>query len=306
MPVFNTPPAMLGQAVESIRRQRLTDFEFLIVNDGSTGGATLAALEDAAAREPRIRLVRERHRGVTAALNRGLALARGGLIARQDADDWSEPERLERQAAFFAQHPETTVLGCAAWTHQEDGAPLWRVAMPAEHQEILASFWHRNPFVHGSVMFRAGAARAAGGYREELPCSQDYDFFWRLAESGRAANLSEPLYHYRYTAGSVSANKAAAQARAHAAARGLARARRRGEGEIVARALAEATASAGDERRSWLKQADHLMLAGNYGGAARAYLRMIRRWPWSVLAWGKLARLAVFCAAPPARELCFR
>jgi hypothetical protein len=158
-------------------------------------------------------------------------------------------------------------------------------------------------------MFRRAAARAAGGYRKEFSCAQDYDFFWRLAERGGAANLAECLYHYRFTATSVSAGRAAEQARAHQAIRKLAVARSRGEPEDPVRALAEAqvemTAGSG-LYRALLKQADHCMLAGEYGRAWSAYRHLLRaRWA-SPLAWGKVVRLALFRAIPPLREACFR
>jgi hypothetical protein len=197
-------------------------------------------------------------------------------------------------------------VGSAAWTHQDDGAALWPVRMPQTQERILEAFWRGNPFVHGSVMFRTAEARALGGYREQLPCSQDYDFFWRLAQNWGAANLSEPLYHYRYSAQSVSASRAAEQARAQEAARLLAQARFRGEPEDVTQALAAAAAQLHDALRAGLKQADHLMLAGRYRRAASEYWKLARSRPASLVAWGKLARLAVFSLAPPARRLSFR
>jgi glycosyltransferase involved in cell wall biosynthesis len=309
MSVYNTPASMLERSVCSILEQSLPHFEFLILDDGSTEAATKTYLTEAALRDSRIRLYFEPHRGLTPTLNRGLALARGDLIARQDADDWSAPRRLRRQAAFLLAHPETGLVGSAAWTHQQDETALWPVHMPETHPQILAAFERGNPFVHGSVMFRAEAARALGGYREKLRCSQDYDFFWRLTESAGAANLAEPLYHYRYSAQSVSASRAVEQARAECAARLLAQARRRGEPEDVARALAGLDNPHETRRsalRAVLKQADHLMLAGDYAAAGRAYWEVARARPMKLLACAKLARLALFSLAPKTGALCFR
>lgn len=306
MSVWNTPPRLLAQSIASILNQTLREFEFLILDDGSTDAGTLTSLTQAAARDSRIRLRFEPHRGLTATLNCGLMLARGDLIARQDADDWSDPRRLDLQSAYLDQHPETALAGSAAWTHQDDGNPLWPVAMPQTHQRILEAFWRGNPFVHGSVMFRLSAARDVGGYRQQLPFAQDYDFLWRLAQASGAANLPELLYHYRYSAQSVSASRAGAQARARQAARFLAQARYRGEPEDVASALAAAQASPDLPHSAALKQADHLMLAGRYRRAAREYWRLARSRPANLLAWAKLGRLAVFSLAPPARRWSFR
>ena len=133
--------------------------------------------------------------------------ARGKWIARQDGDDWSEPDRLERQMTFLAAHPGVVLCGTAAWRHREDGSRLWRARVAESHAAILAALERGNPFFHGSVVFLKSAAERMGGYREQFPCSQDYDLFWRLAEAGEAANLGEALYHYRYCAGSVSASR---------------------------------------------------------------------------------------------------
>jgi glycosyltransferase involved in cell wall biosynthesis len=309
MAVYDTPEAMLDRAIASIRRQTLAEFEFLILDDGSRSDGTRACLLRHAAADPRIRLRWESHRGLTRTLNCGLALASGKLIARQDADDWSEPERLDLQVAFFAAHPEIALCGTGAWMHQEDGSRLWPVRMPETAAQIAAALWRGNPFLHGSAMFRADAGRALGGYHEEFPCSQDYDFFWRLTEAGGAANLAQPLYHYRYAGGAVSAGRAEEQARAHRAAQKLAEARRRGQPEDVAQALADAAqeiACGPGAFRAALKQADHRMLAGDYRGACRVYRHALVQNPRSALAWGKLARWAVFAALPPAREACFR
>jgi len=307
MAVYDPPLEMLAQALDSIAAQSFADFELLIIDDGSRDPVVRGFLARRAQGDARMRIMEESHRGLTASLNRGLTLAKGTWIARQDADDWSEPARLERQLEFFRAHPQTTVLGTRAWTHQHDGRPLWRLNLPQEHAGILRRLPHGNPFVHGSVMFPRAAAAAAGGYREEFRCSQDYDFLWRLAERGHAANLAEPLYHYRYTSGSVSARRAEEQAWAHRAIQRLAAARRSGEPEDIAGALADAANSdAPGALHTFLKQADHLMLAGDYRRAWAAYAKVLGSRPASPLAWAKLARLGVFQTLPWLREACFR
>lgn len=160
MAVHDTPAELLDQAIHSIRSQTFDALEFLILDDGSRQESTRAALREHAAADPRIRILWEPHRGLTRTLNRGLATARGEWIARQDADDWSDGTRLERQLEFLASHPECGLCGTAAWAHRHDGKPLWQVPMPASHTEIRAAFSGRNPFVHGSTMFRAKTSRA--------------------------------------------------------------------------------------------------------------------------------------------------
>ena len=309
MAVYDTPLDLLERAIDSILAQTFTDFEFLIVDDGSQP-VTQLYLKRRMEMDARVQVVYERHRGLTPSLNRGLQLARGEFIARQDADDWSEPSRLELQLAHMRSNPRTVLCGANAWTHQQNGNPLWLLNLPETHAQILRALPKGNPFVHGSVVFRRDAARALGGYREAFKCSQDYDFFWRLAEQqGEAVNLPQALYHYRYAARSISAERAAEQAAVHQTVTRLAEARGRGEPEDIAGTLAasrkELKAGAAGFRAR-LKQADHLMLAGAYGRALRTYLDLLRIHPAHLLAWGKLARLGVFFTLPPAREACFR
>lgn len=307
MPVYDPPLPMLDRAVESVLAQTFRDFEFLMINDGSSDESVRARLDWWASKDVRVRLYHEPHRGVPATSNRGIELARGEWIARQDADDWSEPERLFRQAGFLLEHPEITLVSADTESHSADGALLWRLRLPHASAELERALWKGNPFVHGSTMFRRRTAIEIGGYREAFPCSSDYDFLWRLTEAGGAVNLEQVLYHYRYTGGSISARRAAGQALVHPAAQILARARRRGEVENVAAALAEAESRTGSLAfRALLKQADHVMLAGDFSGARTAYFDVLRSHPWSGLAWAKTLRLGIFRAIPAAREGCFR
>jgi glycosyltransferase involved in cell wall biosynthesis len=307
MTVYDPPAAMLDTAIASILNQTFANFEFLILNDGSRDKNVRAQLDSWAAKDARIRLFHEPHRGVPATSNRGLELARGAYIARQDSDDWSELDRLRRQSAFLDQHPEITLAGTDTYSHSAGGKALWRLRLPHTSSEVGRALLRGNPFVHGSTMFRRETALAVGGYREDFPYSSDYDFLWRLADAGGAQNLDEVLYHYRYTGGSISARRAADQARTHRAAQLLAASRRAGHAEDVRGALQTAEKeTAFQSFRSALKQADHLMLAGDFGSAGKAYLKVLAAHPRSALAWAKLFRLAVFAAIPGAREASFR
>jgi len=309
MSVREVPLAMLREAVESILAQTMPDFEFRIYGDGANEAALVAALESYAARDPRVIVRHGPPRGLTKTLNLGLGEARARFIARQDADDWSEPERLARQLEFLERHPDVAVCGSNAWMRQENGALLWTTRLPGDVPAIERALWGTNPFVHGATMFRAAAARAAGGYCEAFACSQDYDFFWRLCDHGGGANLAAPLYHYRFRRGAVSAERAGEQARVHKATQALAWARHMGAEADVHGALAEAGRQGKAPRErlaARLKQADHRMLAGDYVGAARSYAALAFAHPASAVAWGKLARWCVFVAAPPLRRWCFR
>ncbi len=307
MTVYDPPLGLLRAAVESVLGQTFGDFEFLILDDGGRDPAVRAQLDAWASQDARVRVLHEPRRGVPGASNRGLAMARGAYIARHDSDDWSEPERLGHQVAFLRRNPQIALAGTGTYSHLADGKPLWRLRLPRSPEDVSGALWKGNPFVHGSTMFRRQAALAIGGYREQFPCSSDYDFLWRLTDAGGAANLDEVLYHYRYTGGSISAQRAAEQGRVHRAAQILAAARRRGDPENIPAALAKAHEQmARSAFRAALKQADHLMLAGDFSAARTAYFRQLRSHPGSGLAWAKMFRLAVFRTIPLAREVCFR
>jgi glycosyltransferase involved in cell wall biosynthesis len=309
MAVWNPRLEELRKAADSILAQTLRDFEFLIVNDGSTEagvGRYLAALQSA---DSRVRVVHGAHRGLTASLNAGVRLAKGELIARQDADDWSEPDRLATQREFFLSNPGATLCGTAAWVHQQNGRRLWRTRPPRSSGEIAGVLERGNPFVHGSAMFSRRAALEVGGYCTALKCSQDYDLFWRLTERGLSINLEAALYHYRYSASSISARKAEEQRLCHRAAQKLAKQRRLGHPTDPDAAIREAGAELELEvgaPRGLLQQADHLLLAGAYRCAARAYFRLAAKHPTNPLTWAKLARCGVFISLPAWREACFR
>jgi glycosyltransferase involved in cell wall biosynthesis len=308
MAVFNTPAEELRTAAFSICEQTWRDFEFLILDDGSTNPQTIQELQAIAQSDPRVRLERHSNIGLTRSLNRGLELARGKWIARQDGDDWSEPTRLARQLEYLRRSSRVELCGTNAWTHQRTGRRLWPTRLPENHEDILAAFETRNPFVHGAAMFLSSRARELGGYREQFRCSQDFDFFWRFAGAARVANLRDALYHYRYSGSAVSATRAYEQAMAHAAALKLAASRRAGLAEDVESAFADARQEMAQNAgyRAALKQADHLLLAGEYRQAGQAFCDLLRARPWSGIAWGKLARWVVFSTLPPLRQGCFR
>jgi hypothetical protein len=215
----------LAEAIASILGQTLRDLELVAIDDGSTD-ATAAMLAQAAAGDARVRVVTlAENIGLTRALNRGLAVARGELIARMDADDVAEPERLAEQADFLDANLGVVVLGTACRVIDDAGhaSPGWR--MPLTDAAIRWRLLFHNPFIHATVMFRRSALEAVGGgYDESLPCSQDMELWGRLLDHGLGANLARPLARFRRHAASVSVTRAAEQ---QAVATGLAWARMR-------------------------------------------------------------------------------
>lgn len=207
MAVYNGE-RFLSEAVESILAQTFRDFEFLIINDGSTDRTRyiLASYND-----PRIRIVdNEQNIGLTKSLNRGLALARGEYIARQDADDRSHSSRLEKQVSFMDEHPNVVLLGTQAVTIDESGIRFRNKPMMNKATSALAIRWQLlfdSAFIHTSVMFRRRVIYdLLGGYDENLNKNQDMELWCRVAGKHEVANLPEILVEYRYTVDSISRN----------------------------------------------------------------------------------------------------
>lgn len=189
MSVHNGVP-WVRDAVASVLAQTARDIELIVVDDGSTD-STPAVL--AAIRDPRLRVYREPHAGLTRSLNRALRLATAPLVARLDADDFALPERLERQRAFLEAHPEVGVLGTGAREVDAAGREVGRVRPPEDDATIRRVLIRANPFVHSSVVMRRNALERVGGYDESLPVAQDYDLWMRMSRVTRLANLPEPL-----------------------------------------------------------------------------------------------------------------
>ncbi|WP_322154886.1 glycosyltransferase [Paratractidigestivibacter sp.] len=191
--------SMLRTSVESIIAQSFQDWEFLIVDDGSDDdGATYAAIQAAASLDDRVVPLRyERNRGLAYALNFCLERARGCYIARQDDDDTSMPERLEREVAFLDARPDVAIVGTNAELFDESGA--WGVLERPE-RPMAESFLWNSPFIHPSVVMRADPLRSVGGYRvaPETLLYEDYDLFMRMYAAGMCGcNMPERLYSYR-------------------------------------------------------------------------------------------------------------
>jgi cellulose synthase/poly-beta-1,6-N-acetylglucosamine synthase-like glycosyltransferase len=205
MGVYNGA-AYLSQAVDSVLAQDGVDFEFVIVDDGSTD-ATPALLRRYAAGDQKIRAFRQDNLGLTRALIRGCSAAQGAYIARQDSDDISMPGRLAKLAALFDAQPETALA--FSWVRRigPAGEPLEEIRPTGGSAEITARFRQecRGIPAHGSTMFRRSAYERAGGYRPEFYYAQDADLWLRLAACGGLGCVPECLYELRVVPESISA-----------------------------------------------------------------------------------------------------
>ena len=203
MPVYNAA-RYVGDAVRTILAQTCSSFELLVIDDGSTDDSPriVASFDDS-----RVRIVRnDRNLGLTPSLNRGLALARGEIIARQDADDLSEPMRLERQLAFLDANPDVAVVGSWYRKIDETGQPLGDRRLPLSDTELKWALLSYCPIVHSAAMFRRDDILVLGGYDERFVYAQDFDLWSRVARHHRLANLPEFLVRYRLVATSLTAS----------------------------------------------------------------------------------------------------
>ena len=210
MAVYNGQP-YVREAVESILGQTLRDFEFIIINDGSTDGSE-ELLRQYARQDARIRLIDRENRGFVPSLNEGLELARGDFVARIDADDVALPHRLEEQAGYLRAHPECVLVG-GFWEMMDGkGRAIRGLRLPVEHAEIDGHQLHgRTSVPHCVATFRREAQRRVGPYNRAFESAEDLDLWLRLGEVGKLHNIPRVLMRYREHEGSMSSMRAEAQ-----------------------------------------------------------------------------------------------
>jgi len=200
MPVYNAE-RFVKEAIKSILDQTYVDFELIIVNDGSTDKS-----EDIikTVTDPRIRLISQSNAGIIGALNAGLKVAQGTYIARMDADDISEPTRLEKQVTFLRGHPDIALCGTWAKTINDSGEETGIYDYPPTmHAKIKRAMLRYNPFIHPSVMFAKQAIEKVGPYRQGHKHAEDYELWTRMVSQFKTANIPEQLLRYRITSDSI-------------------------------------------------------------------------------------------------------
>jgi glycosyltransferase involved in cell wall biosynthesis len=187
----------LPEAVESVLAQSFRDFELLAIDDGSRD-ASAEILGGFARSDRRVRVVHRPHQGLIATLNEGLALARGELIARMDADDVALPERFERQVAELDRDPALLCIGGAYQVIDDRGRRIDAIHRPCDFDSILESLLSGISAVcHATATYRRSAVISAGRYDASSQLAEDYHLWLRLAEKGRLGNLPEEVLRVR-------------------------------------------------------------------------------------------------------------
>lgn len=203
IPVYNAQD-YLAESLDCILAQTYKHWELICVDDGSTD-TSLTILEDYAHKHARISVISRPNTGIVGALNDGLEAAQGKYIARMDADDWCAEVRFDRQVAYLEKNTDCVAVGTFVQRTDPYGSPAGSQEPPTDHDAIDAGLLagDASVLVHASLMMRADALRAVGGWREGTDWVEDLDLFLRLTEHGKVSNLPQYLYTYRRHAGSV-------------------------------------------------------------------------------------------------------
>ena len=202
LPVYNCE-LYLGASIQSILSQTFGDYELVIIDDGSTdqSASVVGCFHDS-----RIHFIQQKNQGLASTLNRGICLARGRYIARQDQDDLSHPDRLALQVDYMERHPRCALLG--TWAQIMEGETLSERFHhhPVSPGELRCRLLFNNPFVHSSVMIRRSVLDEIGGYSTdpERQPPEDYELWSRIARKYDIANLPSVLQVYREIPGSMS------------------------------------------------------------------------------------------------------
>lgn len=200
MPAYNAE-AYIGQAIESVLQQSFTDFEFIIVNDGSKDN-TLNVIKRY--NDPRIKLIDQANKGLIDTLNDSINIASADIIARMDADDICKPNRFQVEYDFLTNNPDHVLVGSVVDIIDKDGnylMPLYPVGYT--HDEIVTNIDVKCPFNHPSVMFRKDAVIRAGYYPKNALTFEDHLLWKKLANIGKVHNLKDVLLQYRFNPESV-------------------------------------------------------------------------------------------------------
>jgi glycosyltransferase involved in cell wall biosynthesis len=199
MSVYNAGE-YLREAVESILKQTYKNFEFIIVDDGSTDNSfsTLKSFSD-----NRLEVFKQRNQGIQKALNFGISQARGKYIARMDQDDISAPRRLERQVRSLERNSRIAFLGTSFTMIDMDGKLIGHSYHMDRPEDIKLEIFTRNPLGHGTTMIRRSALLDVGGYNEKQDV-EDYDLWYRLLKDHDGMSLAEELYSWRVVPTSMS------------------------------------------------------------------------------------------------------
>jgi len=292
MVVYNVE-RFLAEAIESILAQTFRDFEFIIVDYGSTDGSK-SIISSSAAKDERIKLHEIPHCSLPEARNAGCFLAQGKYIALIDADNVSLPDRLKWGVEFMERHPEVGVVGGGREAIDATGASMPNSALPygaaprpLENRELQSALLSDCVIWQNSVLMRKDAFTLVGGYRTIFLQAEDYDLWLRIAERFEIANLKQPVFKLRYHPYQLSVRKRAQQTLCWLAARASAVRRKAGQPDPLASAkeitptVLVALGVSYEEQQtallySFCAQVHCMCALGEWSGALKLAMEMLR------------------------------
>ena len=288
MPVYNGE-RYLAQTIEAVLGQTLSDFEFIIVNDGSVDGSR-DVIAQYAKDDRRITVVDQANQGISRALNGGIERVSAPYVAPLDQDDISLPNRFELEVAALDDDPGLVCV--SGWYEIIDGQGryLTTIRQPSDDGEIqrLALAGHA-PVCHSGCMMRRNALVQAGGYDPEFDLAQDLDLYLRLGEIGRLRNIERPVLRYRVHAGASSEQRCAEQRNRARAACERAWARRGIGGEFEASNLYRPDSSRSSQFKFSLQYGWWAFNSRERQTAIAYGVRAVRMMPFHADGWRLLA-----------------
>jgi cellulose synthase/poly-beta-1,6-N-acetylglucosamine synthase-like glycosyltransferase len=287
----------LAESIESILGQTFRDFEFVIADFGSTDKSK-SIISDYAAKDSRIKFYEISHRSLAKARNAGCFLAQGEYIAVADADDVSDPNRLQWEVEFLEKHPQVGALGGAVEWIDSAGRSLYIAQHPVDDREIRSALLTHSVLWHPTALIRNDAFISVGGYRPVFVQAEDYDLWLRIAQHFQLANLDRVVLKYRIHPNQISMRERAEQTFCVLAAQFAASSRREELPDPLDSAEAITPAAlAGwgvtrvrlqralfSDRRQWIR---HMCMAGEYSVALQAAIESLQSdlkdvEPWQV------------------------
>lgn len=204
MTAYNAAEFVL-QAVESIQNQSYSNWELIIVNDGSTD-ETGKIVTKLAKNDKRLKLINcRKNRGASIASNLGLTKARGTFVARMDSDDIAFPDRLARQVSYLQKHKKVIVVGGQCELIDREGYSIGMKNFPISHTEIYDALYQINPIQHPSLMINTKLlGKEKITYHTDVLLAHDLEILFKLAQYGKLANLEDVILKYRIHSDSLS------------------------------------------------------------------------------------------------------
>jgi len=202
MPVYNADK-FLNESINSILDQTFTDFEFIIINDGSTD-SSLKIIQELRKKDNRITLINRKNKGLITSLNEYVSVAKGKYLVRMDADDISHQNRISEQLKFMEEHPDISILGSYIECFGDNITnSIWK--LPSQDEALKARLIFTVPFCHPSVMYKKIIFSEGGfRYQKDFINAEDYELWTSLSEKYKFGVVPKVLLKYRYVPTSVS------------------------------------------------------------------------------------------------------